>query len=99
MVVVVAYREPQLKRGCFSPVIALSGGSPGGRVTAAEARRCYDAPSQKSSAKKPNTADENLTYCPKTLGENYKLITVSFFFVLSMFPKPDFKFTVYFPRW
>lgn len=71
--------EPQLKRGHFSPVIALCGIGPGGSVTAVEARRCYDAPSQKSSAGMPNTADENLTYCPKPSGEKYKPITASFF--------------------
>lgn len=95
-------REPQLKRGHFSPAIALCGSSPRGSVTAAEARRCYDAPSQKSSAKMPNAADENLTYCPKTSGgeiEAHNSLPFFFFFVLSMFPKPDFKFTVYFPRW
>lgn len=78
-------REPQLKRGHFSPVIALCGSSPRGSVTAAEARRCYDAPSQKSSAKMPNAADENLTYCPKTSGEKYKLITASLFFSFFLF--------------
>lgn len=53
--------EPQLKRGHFSAVIALCCIGPGVSVTAAEAWRCYDAPSQKSLAKMPNTADENLT--------------------------------------
>lgn len=61
-------REPQLKRGHFSPVIALRGRSPGGSVTAAEARRCYDAPSQKSSAKMPNAADEKFDILSEDLG-------------------------------
>lgn len=57
--------EPQLTLGQFSAVIALCAIGPGVSVTAAQARRCCDAPPQKSSAKMPNTADENLTYCPK----------------------------------
>lgn len=62
-------------------------------MTAAEGRH-NDLLSQKALAKMPNTADENLTYCSETMWEIHQKKKKN----TPAFPKPDFKFTVYFPR-
>lgn len=52
-----------LRCGEFSPVIALCGTSPGGTLTDADRKEGVrdDVWSGKPSAKRPNTADKNLT--------------------------------------